>query len=135
MSLHHIPHTLINQEITSIYRILSPDGIFLLREHDLTTPYLQIVLDLIHSFYDLITKPSPSSTHTPHTPQSFRTYIAKYYSKKTLQSIIENNGFKCISSTQPIGLWRHYQAVYVKKEYYTKNKKLINNLFPPPIFT
>jgi ubiquinone/menaquinone biosynthesis C-methylase UbiE len=129
MSLHHIED--LKTELKSIKRILKDDGVFIIREHDLNSRYLTVVIDLIHAFYDYVQK-KPLPEEREVLP-SFRDHFAKYYPQETLRDYIERRGFKEVCHTMPIGLWRHYQAVFVKREYYESNKALMKSLFPEKV--
>jgi hypothetical protein len=129
MALHHIEELRI--ELESVDRILESDGIFLIREHDLNSEPLCAVLDLMHAFYDFVWKEPP--TEEGRALPTFRDHFAKYYPQTELRKIIEDCGFKEVCHSNPVGLWRHYQAVFVKREFWESSQARIRRWFPEQV--
>lgn len=129
MSLHHIEE--LETEIKAIYRILKKDGVFLIREHDLDSDNLCVALDLMHAFYDYVWK-KPEVKEGIVLP-SFRNHFANYYSQNMLREIIEKCGFKEVSHSTPLGLWRPYQAAFVKREFWNEKQSLVKSWFPEQV--
>lgn len=105
MSLHHIEQ--INKTLNEIHRVLKPNGIFLIREHDCSPPELELLLDLMHGFYAMVWSNPPEMN-------DFKTHFSHYYTKINLLNLIEKNGFKLIYQDQPRGAWRYYYAAFRK---------------------
>lgn len=58
--LHHIPPEYRSGVISEIYRVLSPNGVFIIREHDNDgTPEFYIFLDMIHLFWYIASNETP----------------------------------------------------------------------------
>ena len=58
--LHHIPPQYRDNIIAEIARVLSPDGVFIIREHDNdNTPEFYVFLDMIHIFWYLAFNETP----------------------------------------------------------------------------
>ncbi len=54
IGLHHIPVEKIDAFIASLYRILRPGGMFILRDHDVITPDLMDLTHAAHSLYNVL---------------------------------------------------------------------------------
>lgn len=102
VSFHHIKD--IARVLITIYKLLSPHGLLIIREHDCSDPKLTKYLNLIHLW---------NGVKKPHaTPE----YI-KYRSSAEWDRLIESAGFHNIgyakySGNNPQGL---YYACYAKK--------------------
>lgn len=57
IGLHHIPTEKLQPFIESIHRSLKPGGVFILREHDCTTPYMESLVFAAHSVFNSIVGP------------------------------------------------------------------------------
>jgi len=76
MSLHHIPHY--SETLKEIVRVLKPNGRLVFREHDLFTPYLAVILDIVHALYDCVFKKIQSIS-----PETFCTTYRAFYKGRT----------------------------------------------------
>lgn len=86
MVLHHIENCeLIIQEI---FRVLRPNGRFILREHDCFSPQLGVVLDVMHGLY------ARTWSKPPEQPQFCESYYAKYRDRKEWTKLLTHYGFK-----------------------------------------
>jgi len=54
MVLHHIPESNIDKLIHEIKRVAKPNGIIILREHDVKNDFECKMLDVMHNFYDYV---------------------------------------------------------------------------------
>lgn len=52
MSLHHVQN--LNFTLNEIKRVLKPGGLFFIREHNVTSNRLELILDAIHGFYAMV---------------------------------------------------------------------------------
>jgi FAD/FMN-containing dehydrogenase len=52
IGLHHIDPPALNPFIDSIWRVLRPGGIFILRDHDATTPEMTVFVSLAHTVFN-----------------------------------------------------------------------------------
>jgi SAM-dependent methyltransferase len=86
IGLHHCPKEKLNDFIASIYRILRPGGIFLLRDHDAKTLQALTMAHAAHSIYNVITANEPVKAEA-----------AEYRNFQALQfwvNALESSGFK-----------------------------------------
>ncbi|MEX0939958.1 MAG: class I SAM-dependent methyltransferase [Candidatus Babeliales bacterium] len=54
IGLHHVPQEKLDSFINSIYRILRPGGIFLLRDHDVQTSELMAITQTAHAIFNAL---------------------------------------------------------------------------------
>lgn len=59
IGLHHIPLEKIDNFISSIYRILRPGGVFLLRDHDCHNAEIESIIFTAHSVYNALVTSEP----------------------------------------------------------------------------
>lgn len=52
IGLHHCPPEKLNKFIHSIYRIIKPGGIFILRDHNVQTPQMHTFVSLVHTVFN-----------------------------------------------------------------------------------
>ncbi|KAL9644809.1 hypothetical protein ABK040_012463 [Willaertia magna] len=122
MSLHHIHN--VEETIKEIYRILEPNGILIIREHDASPKELSLILDTMHGFYSLVW------SNPREMPNFCEEYFAKYFTKQEWTEKIINCGFKKIfeediddlnkhhyrNNNDIINPFRYYHACYRKEE-------------------
>lgn len=60
MVLHHVPHDKLSKLLSEFCRVLKPNGLLIIREHDLIDPMFGNLLDVLHGFYDYVWKPNVS---------------------------------------------------------------------------
>jgi len=53
IGLHHCPLELLNGFIQSIHRVLRKGGLFIMRDHDVKTPQMEIFVSLVHTVFNL----------------------------------------------------------------------------------
>ncbi|MBX7125783.1 MAG: methyltransferase domain-containing protein [Cyclobacteriaceae bacterium] len=53
IGLHHCPTDRLQEYLASIHRILRPGGLFVLRDHDVTTPAMDTFVSLVHTVFNL----------------------------------------------------------------------------------
>jgi SAM-dependent methyltransferase len=54
MVLHHIPEENLNTLMSEINRVMKPNGVIILREHDVNKDIERNALDIMHHFYDYV---------------------------------------------------------------------------------
>jgi FAD/FMN-containing dehydrogenase len=52
IGLHHIPPAKLDPFVRSVWRMLRPGGIFILRDHDVTTPQMNAFVSLAHAVFN-----------------------------------------------------------------------------------
>ncbi len=52
IGLHHSPPELLDGFVRSIYRILRPGGMFIIRDHDAGSPPMQTFVSLVHTVFN-----------------------------------------------------------------------------------
>ena len=85
MTLHHMEHPF--SIIGEIFRVLKPDGLLLIREHDCRSAEFAVFLDVVHGIHTMV---------IPQTPKyaSFRDYFARYRSRREWTRLIRALGFE-----------------------------------------
>ncbi len=53
IGLHHCPHELLDGYMKSLHRILRKDGLFIMRDHDVTTFEMATFVSLVHTVFNL----------------------------------------------------------------------------------
>jgi ubiquinone/menaquinone biosynthesis C-methylase UbiE len=123
MSLHHVRNR--KNTIAEVYRTLRPNGLFVIREHDLplTMEGYSDVLDVVHGFYDMVWS-------NPPVKNCFETeFWAHYTTSEKLDNMIAEAGFTVLLNTSKrteerfpkffkgkvVNPLRYYYAVYKKK--------------------
>lgn len=128
MTLHHVKN--IEYLLNEIFRILKPNGILIIREHDLTYNGIAMVFDIMHGLYELV------YTNPQQNPNFQNEYYANYKSKKGWRELAYNIGFSTQYPYVPNSKYNDnsysssmhaYFDIFIKeknKQYYGK----INNL-------
>jgi len=114
MVLHHVEYTQIL--LPEIRRIMKPDAILLIKEHNCYEKSLEWLIELEHMLYEV--------TESDTTYQDFKKrYYQKLFTKKSLDSIMESNGFNKIEIKSNKILNKYYVYNPTKHFYgiYTKN--------------
>lgn len=120
MSLHHIRD--LSGMLREIRRVLKPNGVLIVREHDCVSRGLSDVLDIVHGFYSMV-------WCNPKEHVSFQDeYYGLYRTAEDFDHIIsQETGFKRVLSTNRqeeyplyrygdvINPMKHYWAVYVNR--------------------
>ena len=99
MVLHHVK----NQSfiISEFKRILSPNGIVIIREHDCIDSYFSVFLDIVHGLYSFV------SSTTIKWPGFISEAKMHYLSKENWDKLFQQEGFKLISHESESSL-KHY---------------------------
>jgi ubiquinone/menaquinone biosynthesis C-methylase UbiE len=118
MSLHHIEK--LKSMLNEIKRVLKPGGYFFIREHNVCTWKLQVILDVVHGFYQKVWPAQPDDS-------DFSSEFLNYKSAGQWTNIIESAGFiELYNDSQNEGFWikrqngrdrvvnplRYYYALY-----------------------
>lgn len=112
VTLHHLSADDLDHCITEISRVLSPDGVLLIREHDFDySDEMRSFLDLVHIFIDVV----GADTLPPCPPN---TYPINYQSNKYWTNLLYKRGFylekmSAYYGNNPHGL---YYASYKRKK-------------------
>lgn len=106
MSLHHIPD--VEGMITEIKRVLSPDGLVVIREHDAGDTKYHPVLNVVHGLYDLVW------SQPMENPQHLTEFWAAYQSRDAWRQLFHRHGFRWLKSNlRPAqGVYRAYVDVF-----------------------
>jgi ubiquinone/menaquinone biosynthesis C-methylase UbiE len=96
MVLHHIPKDNLDALISEIYRVMKPNGVLILREHDVNNAAEILLLDMMHDFYDYVW----NVIETKATEQ----WGTNYKSRMEWNALITKTGFTLY--TQP-SIFRH----------------------------
>lgn len=113
MSFHHMKN--LEHILNEISRIMSKDGLLIIREHDCVDVYnndklivpkeqLKSLIDCQHAFYDVVW----SEENIPF----FETYYSNFKSRTEWAEIIERKGFKRLTD-YPISTYRNSFRSYV----------------------
>jgi FAD/FMN-containing dehydrogenase/uncharacterized membrane protein YhaH (DUF805 family)/SAM-dependent methyltransferase len=85
IGLHHCPEEKLKNYVASIYRVLKPNGKFIVRDHDCNSPEMTTFASLVHTVFNLGLKESWEFNQKEY--RSFR-------SAQNWSEYLENNGFK-----------------------------------------
>lgn len=107
MVLHHIQQ--IKVRLIEIHRVLKPNGLFIIREHDCNSLPFFVMLDLVHGIYSRVLRDE-------NEQGEFQTGYSFYRTTKDMVDLIESAGFKAVSVGRPFGINRTYYAAFQKVE-------------------
>jgi ubiquinone/menaquinone biosynthesis C-methylase UbiE len=107
MVLHHIEN--IDETILEFKRILSKNGIIIIREHDCQTENFAVFLDIIHGLYSLVWS-------DPMEDENFiETYFANYKKRKEWIDLFNGYGFyKTFEFIKPNSINAYYSVFKLK---------------------
>lgn len=88
MSLHHIQQ--VDAYLSEIHRILKPEGVLIIQEHDPQSPDDAVALDILHGLYSMVW----AKTGEQEQPFFCQTYDAVYFSRQQLQEKLVALGFQ-----------------------------------------
>jgi SAM-dependent methyltransferase len=97
VSMHHMDKLTINNLMLNLKRILKPNALVIIKEHDMTEDYLKIVIDLEHHLYHILMTPNSELTEE-NINKYLQTFINNYIPKLELDALMINNNFKHINS-------------------------------------
>lgn len=103
MCLHHIEN--IDAILAELARVISQQGILIIREHDCPDQTFAYYLDIIHGLYEI------SLAETPNLA-FLRTYEAYYKRQTEWRQIISAAGFRCVYQSKPVSNYRAYYGVF-----------------------
>lgn len=108
--LHHVEF--IDSHLKELYRILKPNGILVIKEHDCNDDSMKLLIDIEHVIHEYVEPEIPNT-------KILNTYNAFYKSFGKLDKILKNIGFEFFKDSffQDIRInpTRYYFAVYIKK--------------------
>lgn len=104
--LHHLDDPMLT--LSELYRVLAPDGILLVREHEADSDKTRALIDVEHSLFEMVQK-EPEFDY-------LQNYRADYFSRGELQNIMKSSGFQLIHLTypEPSGPTRYYYSAWKK---------------------
>lgn len=116
MVLHHVLYY--NILIASIYRVLKTHGIFLLKEHDVTSNEINDLVYIEHMLYSIL-------EHHMTYDSFIHSYKQYTFSQCTINNILLKFGFKLIAiiNNKKVNPTRSYYALYYKVNIFKGNKK------------
>lgn len=114
MTLHHLNDEELDTMLKEIYRIVKPNGYFVIRDHDAVTDFDYLLCDIEHSLYNDLRE---------NSPDFYETYYGRYFDWLEWNYLIGKFNFKLLhkkmdqtrSFIYNIGPTRSYYAVYQKK--------------------
>lgn len=106
MVLHHIKDELIPLVFREISRILTVDGLVLIREHDSPNDMIDSLINIEHGLFEV-------AIESLTTGEEFgRTYFGKYRTKREWISLFETFGFMHLGTTNHSGATRGYYSLF-----------------------
>ncbi len=115
-TLHHIKN--INKTISELYRIIKPNGVLLIREHNCENDTDRLLIDLEHSLYDIVVEENTDLS-------GFQSFNEHYFSKLELQTIL-SPFFTKITHNKVNTLINYPKDKGPTKYYYSAWKKILN---------
>jgi len=117
MVLHHVPKDSIDTLLKSIYDVLKPGGLLLIRDHDVTKRIERQYIGWIHFFYELICEQESNW-------EFYDTYVANFMSKEELGGMLEELGFVNMDSVFTGSVRKRYiEPSFISRNYYTLFRK------------
>jgi hypothetical protein len=101
MVFHHVKH--VHATIRELRRVISDEGLLVMREHDCTTPYEATFLDITHGLYSLVL------SDPIEWPTFLDEYQAWYRSREQWNNIMKECGFKRLENQSALAE-KHYNA-------------------------
>jgi ubiquinone/menaquinone biosynthesis C-methylase UbiE len=95
VAMHHMSDQNINNLLSNAYRILNPNGIIIIKEHDLNILDLKQIIDWEHHLYHIISTSNDNLTQDKIT-NYLDNFINNYKSKEEFDKYFTNYGFKSI---------------------------------------
>ncbi len=92
VSLHHMDDKTINQVLINVNRILKPNGLVFLKEHD-SNKIIKPLIDWEHHLYHMVSNVRSSDTHCD---TYYDGYIDNYKSKHEFNRLFNIQGFKIV---------------------------------------
>lgn len=86
MVLHHVRH--VDRTLSELRRLISPQGVLVLREHHCATPDIAMFLDIVHGFYSLCWCPAVE------WPAFLDEYVAYYRPREEWTRLLAAAGFQ-----------------------------------------
>lgn len=108
MMLHHV--LMPDVMLAEMLRVMVPEGMLIIREHDAISPSFSILLDVMHAFYMLVW-PKQKEVDT------FSAYYAQYRTRDDWRRMIELAGFTYRTGSDVKGPWRYYYDIYMKSPH------------------
>ncbi len=109
MVLHHVPAENLKTLLGEIYRVLKPEGTFIIKEHDATgNDYL--LLDVLHEYYDYVLNPTRT---WEESAANYQTH--KYWTQKIIGAGFKQNKIpREFGKYGPLDIYKSYILSYKK---------------------
>lgn len=101
MVFHHVTH--VRATLLELRRVISPQGVFILREHHCPSAEMAAFLDIMHGLYSL------SWSQPVEWPKFIQEYKAWYRTQEEWNSLILDAGFMRLTTTNTV-IQNHYDA-------------------------
>jgi len=106
MVLHHVRDEVLSLMFREILRILSPNGLVLIREHDSPNEMTDSLINIEHGLFEV-------AIENLTTGDEFsKSYYGKYRTKREWRSLFSNFGFSHIETTHHSGATRGYYSLF-----------------------
>ena len=111
MSIHHFEHK--EKMLNEIERILKPNGLFIIREHEYDyTKELKDLIDLEHALFATVIH---KKMNIQEIDSFWKTYIGEYFSFSSLQNDLKKRNFVAFNEKiYPKGPTNYYWCVFKK---------------------
>ena len=118
MVLHHVEN--INETLMEFKRIISDNGIIVIREHDCKNESFGTFLDILHGLYSLVW------SEPIEDPDFVQNYKAYYKSYEEWDKLFRSFGFRKILFDYKKSVIHSYYAVYTLNIF--KDSRIIKNV-------
>lgn len=133
MVLHHVPKGNLQILMSEINRVMRPDGVVILREHNVVKDIDRSALDIMHYFYDYVW----NSEHWLSTDEKNQTecWDTNYKSNVEWTEIFMSNGFvihtpAIVFNNSKLNPFMTYMCSYRKKSIFHKQDMTLYRVLP-----
>jgi SAM-dependent methyltransferase len=122
MVLHHIPKNNLNLLMSEINRVMKPNGIIILREHNAQTATEKTALDIMHNFYDYVWNVDSNDIGSVDVITQETQWLTNYKTNIEWTDLFKSNGFNVHTAARiftnfKINPFMSYMCSYYKPRF------------------